>query len=279
LLVDDIVDDFAHPLPVTVICRLLGAPREDEPRFRGWADRIVASAGLRVRDSEEEEKARQAAVQEMGAYMAGLLEERRAGPTGDLMSGLFHDDGPDGPRGPLELITSSVLPFIAGHETTVNLIANGMLTLLRYPEALERLRREPELMPSAVEELLRYEPPVHTLPQRTPPADIDVAGVTIPKGSALTLLLASGNRDPGRLTDPDHFDPARRDNQHFDFGSGIHRCFGAPLARLETQIALTALIHHLDNPRLAEDPPPYRPSAVLRAHCHLRVECDEVRPA
>ncbi|MFD3453062.1 cytochrome P450 [Streptomyces sp. NPDC058691] len=276
----DVVEDFAYPLPVSVICRLLGVPREDEHRFRAWADRIVSSTGVRTRGStfsEDDEQARKEAITEMGVYMAGLLEERRASPTEDLMSGLVHDDGPDGQMAPMELIGSMVLLFIAGHETTVNLITNGMLTLLRYPEALERLRREPELMPSAVEELLRFEPPVHMLPQRTPLTDIEIAGVTVPKGSPLILVLAAGNRDPGRFADPDHFDPARADNQHFGFGSGIHSCFGAPLARLETQIALTAMIRRLDNPRLAEDPPPYRPSPVLRGPRHLRIECDGVR--
>lgn len=168
-------------------------------------------------------------------------------------------------------MATAVLLLIAGHETTVNLITNGMLTLLRHPDALERLCREPELMPLAVEELLRYEPPVQMLPQRTPLADIEVAGRTIPKGSPLILMLAAGNRDPQRFVDPDRFDPAREDNQHLGFGSGVHSCFGAPLARLETQIALHELLRHLDTPRLIEDPPEYRRSPVLRGPRHLLI--------
>jgi cytochrome P450 len=169
-------------------------------------------------------------------------------------------------------MSTALLLLIAGHETTVNLITNGMLTLLRHPEALELLRREPEVMPWAVEELLRYEPPVQMLQSRTALTDVEVAGVNVPKGAPLILLLASGNRDPRRFHDPDRFDPTRRDNQHFGFGSGVHICFGAPLARIEAQIALAELIRRLESPRLIEDPPPYRRSPILRGPRHLPLE-------
>ena len=149
---------------------------------------------------------------------------------------------------------------------------SGMLTLLRHPEALERLRHEPALMPRAVEELLRFEPPVQMLPQRTALTDVEMAGVTIAKGAPLILVLASGSRDPRRFPDPDRFDPARRDNQHFGFGSGVHACFGAPLARIEAQIALAELIRRLERPRLVQDPPPYRRSPILRGPRHLPLE-------
>jgi cytochrome P450 len=152
-----------------------------------------------------------------------------------------------------------------------------MLTLLRRPEGMEQLRREPALMPRAVEELLRFEPPVHMLPQRTALVDVAIAGVTIPKGAPLILVLASGNRDPKRFPDPDRFDPARQDNQHFGFGGGIHICFGAPLARIEAQIALTELIRRLDSPRLIQDPPPYRRSPILRGPRHLPLEIAGIR--
>ncbi|MDX6331273.1 MAG: hypothetical protein QOI83_3656, partial [Streptomycetaceae bacterium] len=125
-----------------------------------------------------------------------------------------------------------------------------------------------------VEELLRFEPPVQLLPQRTTLADIDIADTTIPMGASVWLILASGNRDPQRFLDPDRFDPDRRDNQHLGFGSGIHNCFGAPLARLEAQLALTELARRLDNPRLMDDPPPYRQNAVLRGPRHLNIAFD-----
>jgi cytochrome P450 len=128
-----------------------------------------------------------------------------------------------------------------------------------------------------VEELLRYEPPVQFLPQRTTLEEISIAGTTIPKGVPLTLLLAAGSRDPERFSEPERFDPDRKDNQHFGFGSGIHYCFGAPLARLEVQTMLTELVRRLENPRLVVDPPPYRPSPVLRGPQQLLVEVDGVR--
>ncbi|TXJ74656.1 cytochrome P450 [Streptomyces lavendulae] len=276
----DLVDDFAYPFPVTVICRLLGVPREDEPRFRAWVDPLVASLDPGKRQEADEEFARTAreARMQLGMYLAGLAEERAKEPRDDLLSDLVNSHGPDGAMTMMEVLSTSVLLLIAGHETTVNLITNGMLTLLRHPDVLERLRREPELAPRLVEELLRYEPPVQLVPQRTCITDIEVRGVTIPKGSRIWLVLAAGNRDPERFKDPERFDPDREDIQHLGFGSGIHICFGAPLARLETQIALTELARRLENPRLVQDPPPYRENAVLRGPRHLEITFDGVRP-
>src|SRR3989440_10213142 len=187
------------------------------------------------------------------------------------------DSGPEGRMADPYLVATAALLLIAGHETTVNLLGNGMLTLLRHPAILERVRQEPALIPATVEELLRYEPPVQFLPNRTTLDEIALAGTTIPKGVLVTLALAAGNRDPARFPDPDRFDPERRDNQHLGFGSGIHICFGAPLARMETQIALTELVQRLSQPRLVVDPPPYRPSPLLRGPEHLLIEVDEVR--
>lgn len=272
----DIVDDFAYPFPVTVICRILGVPREDEPRFHGWVDALAESIDpRRARDPEYQRKRAQAQA-DLGRYLAELAQAHRRQPGDDLLSGLVTDPGPEGPMSREELIGTARLLLFAGHETTVNLITNGMLTLLRHPEVLERLRHEPDLVIGTVEELLRYEPPVHFLPNRVAIDDIDVAGSTIPKGSPIALALASGSRDPGRFRDPDRFDPERGDNQHLGYGSGIHYCFGAPLAREETQIALTELAHRLENPRLVSDPPPYRQSPILRGPRHLLVEFDRV---
>jgi cytochrome P450 len=195
-----------------------------------------------------------------------------------MLSGLANDGGADA-MGDIDLIVTGVLLLIAGHETTVNLIANGTLTLLRNPDALARLRREPEWAVPMVEELLRLEPPVQYLPNRAALEDITIDGTLIPKGSGLTLLIAAANRDPDRFSDPDRFDPDRPDNQHLGFGSGLHYCFGAPLARLEVHLALAALASRLDNPRLIQDPPPYRPSPVLRGPLHLRIAYDARRTA
>jgi cytochrome P450 len=263
----DIVDDFAYPFPVTVICRLLGVPKEDETRFHVWADKLVAAI-----DPTGQTKATDAQA-EMEVYMADLIEERRKNPQDDMLTGLAVEDSPEGRLSTAELAVNAIMLFIAGHETTVNLITNGTLTLLRNPDVLERLRREPELMPQAIEEMLRFEPPVQMMPSRTPIVDIELAGVTVPKGSQLILALAAGDRDPQRFEDPDRYVPDRRDNQHLSFGTGIHSCFGAPMARLEAQKALAELIRRLPNPRLVEDPPPYRPNPVLRGPRHLMVEC------
>ncbi|ETK37851.1 cytochrome P450 [Microbispora sp. ATCC PTA-5024] len=268
----DIVDDFAYPLPVTVICRLLGVPREDEPLFRQWSDAIVASADVTPEeDTTERDRAGRQARIEMGRYLVDLAEQRRGHPGDDMLSAFINEPDPAMRLTREELAETAVLLLIAGHETTVNLITNGVLTLLRHPDQLDRLRRDPGLLPGAVEELLRYEPPVH-MRERTPLADVDVAGFRIPKGAPLVLVLASGNRDPKRFHEPDRFDPTRPDNQHLGFGSGIHLCFGAPLARIEAHTALGALIPLLGTATLAQDPPPYRRNAMLRGPRHLPIE-------
>jgi cytochrome P450 len=274
----DLVDDFAYPLPVDVICRLLGVPHEDEPQFRAWSEAVIAGVdptpGV---DPAERLRATTVARIAMGQYLGDLADRRRGHPDGGMLAAFVNDPGPEGSFTRPELMATAVLLLIAGHETTVNLITNGMLTLLRHPQALERLRREPALMPLAVEELLRFEPPVQMLPQRTALTDVEIAGVTIAKGAPLILVLASGSRDPQRFPDPDRFDPVRRDNRHFGFGSGVHLCFGAPLARIEAQIALAELIRRLNNPRLVQDPPPYRRSPVLRGPRHLPLEIAGVK--
>ncbi|YCK38245.1 cytochrome P450 [Actinomadura sp. ATCC 39365] len=271
----DIVDDFAYPLPVAVICRLLGVPREDEPRFREWSDAIVASADVGTGDdTTERDRAGRQARADMGRYLVDLAEQRRGNPGDDMLSAFVNEPDPAMRLTREELAETAVLLLIAGHETTVNLITNGVLTLLRHPDQLDRLRDDPRLLPGAVEELLRYEPPVH-MRERVPLADIDLAGFTLPEGTPLVLVLASGNRDPKRFHEPDRFDPTRPDNQHLGFGGGIHLCYGGPLARLEAQIALGTLIPSLGTATLIQDPPPYRHNAMLRGPRHLPIELQE----
>jgi cytochrome P450 len=270
----DFVERFAYPLPVAMICRILGVPREDEPRFHVWAEAIAESVSTQTKEQRNQ---REQAFTDLSNYMARLVEHHRKEPGDDLLSGLATDTSPDGRMEDPYLVATASLLLVAGHETTVNLLGNGMLTLLRHPTLLERLRNAPELIPSTVEELLRYEPPAQFLPKRTTLDEIPLAGTSIPKGAFLTLALAAGNRDPARFADPDRFDPERRDNQHLGFGSGIHLCFGAPLARMEVEIALMELVRRLEHPRLVVDPPPYRPSPVLRGPAHLLIEVEEVR--
>jgi cytochrome P450 len=271
----DIVDDLAYPLPVTVICHLLGVPREDEPRFHAWATALARGLDPAQGMSEAEvQQAAQAGMQ-MGEYMSGLIAARRAQPRDDMLSGLVAGNDPAGQMNERELLVTMMLLLVAGHETTVNLITNGTLTLLRHPDALHRLRQDPNYGIDTVEEVLRYDPPVQ-FRTRTTLTDVGVAGVTIPKGATVVLLLASGSRDPARFPDPERFDPDRPDNEHLGFGGGIHYCVGAPLARIEAQIALSTLARRLVNPRLVADPPPYRENASLRGPEHLSVSFDRL---
>jgi cytochrome P450 len=271
----DLVDQFAYPLPVSVICGLLGVPPEDEPQFRVWTEGIVKGLDAQEQEGADElMRLRDKCQAEMFVYVNGLIGKHREHPDGSMLSHLAND--PDAMTD-AELGTTSVLLLIAGHETTVNLTANGVLTLLRHPGALERLREEPQWAMAVVEELLRYEPPVQYLPNRFALEDIGVGPVTIPRGARLILLLAAAGRDPERFDHPDRFDPDRAGNEHLGFGSGIHYCFGAPLARLEAAHSLTTLARRLVSPRLASDPPPYRPSPVLRGPLHLPVTYDNLR--
>jgi cytochrome P450 len=267
----DVVDDLAYPLPIMlVVAELLGVPREDEPRFHGWAKALAHSLDPVESMSEDEIRQAGSAALQLREYLRELLAARRDHPTNDLLSGLLVPDSAGDQMVEADLISTSVLLLIAGHETTVNLITNGVLTLLRHPDALERLRHNPDLVVPLVEEVLRYEPPVH-LANRTTLSDIDVAGVTIPRGAQVVLLLASGSRDPARFADADRFIPERADNTHLGFGGGIHYCVGAPIARLEAHVALSTLARRLVGPRLVQDPPPYRDNAVLRGPEHLLV--------
>jgi cytochrome P450 len=275
----DLREDFAYPLPVAAICKLLGVPREDQPRFHHWAEAITEVADPTTGSFEQRMRRRARINADLGQYLNGLADAHARQPGDDLISGMLTDTGPHGPMSRGDLLATAALLLVAGHETTVNLITNGMLTLLRHPDVLERLRREPGLITPLVEELLRYEPPVQMLSSRATLADIDIGGTTIPKGSPLFLVLAAGSRDPHRFPDPDRFDPDRTGNQHLGYGSGIHYCFGAPLARVETQVALPELARRLVNPRLVADPPPYRPNPSLRGPRQLLVEFDAVVPA
>jgi cytochrome P450 len=265
----DLVDDFSYPLPVTVICELLGIPQSDESKFQDWSRTLGGALDPDQRAYEQEGFKIVADWDALTTYLSALVKEKRKRPAGDVLSGLVTSkDKKHGRMGKYDLLATAVLLLVAGHETTVNLIANGMLTLLRHPEWLERLRQDPALAPRIVEELLRFEPPGHFRTRKTLAA-IDIAGTTIPKGAPLVLLFASGNRDPKRFAHPDRFDPDRADNPHLGFGGGPHYCIGAPLARLEAETALVALAKRLVDPRLLEDPPPYRPGASLRGPDHL----------
>ncbi|GAA3546945.1 cytochrome P450 [Amycolatopsis ultiminotia] len=272
----DLVDEVAYPLPVSVICTLLGVPREDEARFHSWADTVARNIDNDPSLTRQEIDDINHAAEELGRYLGKLADDHAENPGDDLISGLLSGSSHSAPLTGEDLVVTARLLLIAGHETTVNLITNGMLTLLRHPDLLERFRGEPELVVPMVEELLRYEPSVQ-FRHRAALADIEIGGTTIPRGSVVVLLLAAGSRDPGHFADADRFVPDRSPNDHFGFGGGMHYCIGAPLARLEAQIVLTELVRRLDDPRLAADPPPYRPTAALRGPRHLWLEVAGIR--
>ncbi|MFF4571838.1 cytochrome P450 [Streptomyces sp. NPDC001410] len=277
----DAVDDYAYPLPVTVICKVLGVPLEDESRFHRWIETALDALDFGPEAASEEMQSRLAggrqAVQEFGQFAADLLDRYARQPGPGMLSALVNEDGPEERMSQGVLASNALLLIFAGHETTVNLIAHSVLTLLRHPDALERLRHRPELIVPAVEELLRFESSVQFWHTRSALEDIDIAGTTIPKGAPIFLAYGSANRDPERFTDPDVLDLERRDNQHLGFSQGIHFCFGAPLARLEVQLAVGEFVRRVRNPRLVEDPPPYRHNQIFRGPRHVLVDIDGIR--
>jgi cytochrome P450 len=276
----DLVADFAYPLPVWMICDVLGVPAEDEPLFHTWSEAIIAPAEATTpEEAQEKQREGAAATGQMARYLGALAESRRGNGQGDLLSGLVNDHGPDGVMSSVEVLNTSIMLLIGGHETTVNMIANGVLTLLRHPDVLARVLHDPDVMPRVFEELLRLEPPAQVTPKYVALADVQVGDVTIPAGSPVWMVWAAANRDPRHFSDPDRLDPDREAIDHLGFGAGLHSCFGAPLARLETQIALGELFRRLVNPRLVTDPPPYRRNPFLRGPASLRLTFDGVLPA
>jgi fatty acid omega-hydroxylase len=277
----DVVDDYAYPLPVTVICKVLGVPLEDEPRFHAWIAEMMDGLDLGPEAATDEGQRRReqggASRDAINRYLAELVERCIREPGEGMLAKMAHDDGPDGRMSPGELAANALLLLVAGHDSTVNLIAHCVLTLLRHPGSLELLRRRPELIPSAIEEVLRLQSSVQFFPSRSALADIDIGGTIIPKGAPIFLMYGAANRDPDRFPNPNHFDPARRDNQHFGWGSGIHTCFGGPLARLEVNTAFEVFLRRVENPRLVVDPPPYRRNQVFRGPRHLVIDIDGIR--
>jgi cytochrome P450 len=270
----DLVEAFSYPLPVAVICELLGVPAQDERKFHTWSKSLIA--GLDPKHLTEADIHKLAVDRAaIGAYLGELIKEKRRRPCDDVLTGLATcRDKKAGRLNHFDLITTAVSLLVAGHET-VCLINNGMLSLLRQPEILTRLRLDSDLAPRLVEELLRFDPPVQFM-RRKALEDIDIARVRIPKGAIMVLLVASGNRDPKRFTDPDRFDPDRKNNQNFGFGAGLHACLCAWLARMETEAALVALSRRLINPSLAEDPPPCRSTALVRGPERLLINIEGV---
>ncbi|MFJ7417602.1 cytochrome P450 [Streptomyces uncialis] len=243
----DLVDRFALPLPVAVICRLLGVPTEDRPRFRVWSDAALSTSSLTAAEFK-------ANREELRAYMAGLIELHRQEPRDDLMTTLIEArDGGDR-LSEVELIDLCVAVLVAGHETTASQIPNFVLTLLDHPDQLARLRARPELVPDAVEELLRFVPlGSGAAAPRYATEDIEVGGTLVRAGTPVLVAAGAANRDALRFTAPGVLDIARAGNQHLGFGHGVHHCLGASLARMELQEAVGALLARFPGLRLAGD--------------------------
>ncbi|HLT15835.1 MAG TPA: cytochrome P450 [Acidimicrobiales bacterium] len=264
----DLIESLGYPLPVTVICELLGIPTQDQGMFGPWS-----SAVSRMLDADLDEATIQAGVVafvELMSYLDGILEERRANPRDDLLSGLIAAEEAGDRLTEEELRSTVLLLFVAGHETTTNLIGNGITALLRHRDQWERLVADPSLAPGAVEEVLRFDGPVH-LTGRTATVECEVAGVTVTPGQGLLTLIAAANRDPARFPDPDRLDITRPNPHHLAFSHGIHYCLGAALARLEGQEAFKALATRFPHLELAEEPV-HREHFVLRGYqaVHLR---------
>jgi len=266
----DAVADLAYPLPVAVICRMLGVPIADEPQFsrasallaQGLDPFITFTGELPDNFAERME-----AGHWLRAYITDLVSERRSAPRDDLISALIaaEEDGDQLTSG--EIVATCNLLLIAGHETTVNLIANAILAMQREPRHWAALASDPDRAPSIVEETLRHDPPVQ-LAGRTAADDMTIGGVTVPKGDTMMLLLAAGHRDPTVFDRPDVFDPDRDDQRHLAFGHGVHFCLGAPLARLEARVALSAVTRRFPDATLAGEPV-YKPNVTLRGMASL----------
>ena len=257
----DVIADLAYPLPVAVICEMLGVPLADQGLFHAWSAALVRS--LDLTDEPAVYNRASVAAAEMTAYFDALLAERRAQPQTDILSALVAAEEAGDRLTTEELFGTCALLLVAGHETTVNLIGNGTLALLRHPDQWQRLRDEPGLIASAVEELLRYDSPVQ-LTSRAALIDVTYKGQRFPRGTFVTFLLGAANHDPAVFADPTRLDVGRANNRHLAFGGGIHYCLGAPLARLEGEIALGTLARRLPTLALAGGPPVYRDNVALR---------------
>ena len=277
----DVVDDFAFPLPARVICEVLGVPLQDMSRIHALIEDVLDGIDLGLEaGSPQAHRLAEVALRsrsELDHILAGLVEKYAKSPANGVLSAIVNHPSSDEHLSQSELVENGLLLLFAGHETTVNLISHSVLILLRHPEVLDRLRQQPELIIPAIEEFLRLESSVQFWPTRTALADIEIAGTVIPKGAPILVVYGSANRDPDRFPNPDQVDLEREDNQHLGFSTGIHYCFGAPLARLEAQLALTEFINRVENPRLVVDPPPYRHSQIFRGPAHLLIDVDAVR--
>jgi cytochrome P450 len=267
----DLIEQFAYPIPVNVICEMLGVPVADHERFKGWSlDLARGLDSIMLGPDSEVAKRSWQAREGLSSYFRGLIAERRTSPRADLLSALIAAEEAGDTLSEPELLAMCILLLVAGHETTVNLIGNGMLALLRHPDQLRLLREQPDLIVTAVEELLRFDGPVQRT-ARTPTEDVTLGGRMIPKGEIVMPFIGAADRDPAQFRDPERLDITRTENRHIAFGLGIHFCLGAPLARIEGQIAISTLLKRFPKLALAVEKPEHRHSLTLRGLVSLPV--------
>jgi pimeloyl-[acyl-carrier protein] synthase len=264
----DVIETLAAPLPAIVIAELLGVPAEDHRKFKSWAAEIVAGLGQPTLGTRRASTA--PAVQKLFGYLTEIIAARRQEPRDDLISAMVLAQEENDALSDSELLATSNLLLIAGHETTTNLIGNGLLALLREPDELERLRGDMALLPTAIEELLRYDGPVQAT-IRVTREDLEIDGHEIEAGSLILVGIGAANHDPAVFDEPERLDVGRDPNPHLAFGFGAHFCLGAPLARLEGEIALRALVERFPHMTLPDEATEYRPNPVLRGLVSLPV--------
>jgi cytochrome P450 len=264
----DVIDALAAPLPAIVIAELLGVPAEDHRQFKTWAAELVAGLGQSTLGSRRASTA--PAMQKLFGYLTEIIAARRKEPRDDLISAMVLAQEEEDALSDNELLATSNLLLIAGHETTTNLIGNGLLALLREPDELERLRGEMTLLPTAIEELLRYDGPVQAT-IRVAREDLAIDGHRIEQGSLVLVGIGAANHDPAVFDEPERLDVGRDPNPHLAFGFGAHFCLGAPLARLEAEIAFRVLLERFPHMTLATEAPEFRSNPVLRGLVSLPV--------
>lgn len=264
----ELIGEFAFPLPMMVITEMLGVPTVDRMRFRTWSNQVVEASG----NFEAFQDLRES-LREFRNYLSDLIAQKSKQPSEDLLSKLIRTEAEGEKLTEEELIAMVFLLLVAGHETTVNLIGNGVLALLQYPDQLEKLKQDPSLIKSAVEEFLRYQGPLITATQRWLSEDVEMGGQLLRRGDQVLVLLASANRDDQRFADAEGLDITREENHHLAFGKGIHFCLGAPLARLEGQIAIGTLLRRMPHLNLAIDPQDlvWRPGMLIMGVNNLPV--------
>ncbi|GLZ36521.1 cytochrome P450 [Actinokineospora sp. NBRC 105648] len=265
----DLIQQIAYPLPLTIVCELMGIPVEAHADVQRWSQDLARGFDPDPLMTPEAHAARSAAASEFMAYLRSLIDQRKADPRDDLLSALSLVEDQGDVLTELEMLSTCLTTVVAGHETTVNLVGSGLLALMRNPDQLAVLRARPEVIPAAVDELLRYEPPVQ-LTTRSATRAMTVAGEEFAPGDGVVVLINSGNRDPAAFTDPDRLDVTRYHDRatppprHLAFSLGIHYCLGAPLAQLEMSVLLEVLLRKVSVLEPRTDTPPYKPNLIVR---------------